>query len=102
MLYLGLGLIALAIILFVISGVLANNNYYKDKKDAASCLMENVQLAQSGKCAIWDDSMCRKGTLSADKQECVSSGKTLPLILMVLSGLSLLAGIVVLFLHKKM
>ena len=103
MLYLGISLIILSVILFAGSYFLTKGLETGDKTQI-DCEKDNTAKKEGEQCGAWDNNvkMCRKGVIVVNGAEtnCVSKAHVLPLILLVLSPISLIAGIVVLFVKK--
>lgn len=89
-----LSFLIISIALFTIGIILAKKDTFNLSEE--NCISKPSECgSEENCCAVWDGSQCRKGTLSGNS--CVSKGKILPLILIILGFIFLAIGIFMFF-----
>ena len=106
LLYSGISFVVMIVSIVVMFVLLGKYNVNVKEED---CVQDNSTVKKKCKsedncCVVWDKSSCRIGDLQSDGETCYSKGHVGPLVLFILSGVSLLVSIVLLvmyFIKKK-
>lgn len=98
-----IGLILMAIILFIFAGVQVRKDVYSNYNSVSACqgaLAKMTMPLKNGEdCPIWDGSQCRKGTIS--QETCQSKGDLRPLFAVITGVVCIIVGIVLLYKNRK-
>lgn len=90
--------LALAVGCFVLGWMMVKKIEFPDVKTQAQCTQSLCGTDKSC-CTTWVGNMCRKGTLQ--NGTCVSQGTAIPLLLYILGGILLIAGVYFIFKRKS-
>jgi len=100
MAYLALLFLVLAIASFVGVVLIGKSEMYTDATTEGTCNAKNasaIALKDGDPCAIWDGKVCLKGKFSKDGGTCTKPASAWGFVLLVASGVLLIAAVLALF-----